>query len=335
MKPQNVINHILFVIDASGSMRGIRDETVKVFDAQVKHLAVRSQEMDQETRVTVYLFNHKTECVIYDKDVLRLPSLRDFYHPDGQTALIDATLQAVVELEETPTRYGDHSFLGFVITDGAENASQRKPSVLGEHIKRLPENWTLAVMVPDQIGVHEAKRFGFPSENIAVWDTTSKGGIEEAVRVIRESTDAYMTGRAQGLRGTRSLFQMNTGGLNKNAVRQLEKLTPQEYAILAVSREEEIRPFVERKMRLVYNKGCAFYQMTKAETIQSHKEICIRDRKTGDVYTGRNARDMLGIPHAEVRILPGAHSGYDVFVQSTSVNRKLVPGTSVLVRIIP
>lgn len=81
--------------------------------------------MDQETRVTVFQFDDVVECLVYDKDVLRLPSLRNIYGPArANTALIDATIKAVNELKETPERYGDHAFLCYVLTDGQENASR-------------------------------------------------------------------------------------------------------------------------------------------------------------------------------------------------------------------
>jgi Mg-chelatase subunit ChlD len=54
---KHLINHIVFVVDESGSMQLLSKDVVKVFDSQIQHLAQRSQELDQETRVSVYLFN--------------------------------------------------------------------------------------------------------------------------------------------------------------------------------------------------------------------------------------------------------------------------------------
>jgi hypothetical protein len=50
------------------------------------------------------------------------------------------------------------------------------------------------------------------------------------------------------------------------------------------------------------------------------------------VYMGEDARRMLGLPTSGVaKVRPGNHSSFDVFVQSTSLNRKLVRGTKLLV----
>lgn len=149
----NIINHIVFVVDKSGSMASLRDVVVKVFDKQIKYLAERSRVLDQETRVTVYCFDDTPECIIFDKDVLRLPSLAGLYKTSGRTALIDATLLAIDDLSKTHVKYGDHSFLLYVLTDGEENSSSNSRHSIQTVINSLPDNWTVAVLVPNQTGV--------------------------------------------------------------------------------------------------------------------------------------------------------------------------------------
>src|SRR5688572_3626524 len=145
---QNYINHIALVLDESLSMNSRREKVVQVADNQIKYLATRSEELDQETRVSVYTFNTQVRCLIYDKDVLRLPSLRGLYKPSGMTALIDATIKSQEDLAATAQLYGDHAFLTYVLTDGAENASRKKSTALKSKLESLPENWTVAVLVP-------------------------------------------------------------------------------------------------------------------------------------------------------------------------------------------
>lgn len=89
---QNYINHVALVLDASSSMSRLSGKVIEVADQQIAYLARRSRELDQETRVTVYVFANKVECVIYDKDVLRMPSLKQLYRVGGMTALLAATL---------------------------------------------------------------------------------------------------------------------------------------------------------------------------------------------------------------------------------------------------
>jgi hypothetical protein len=108
-------------------------------------------------------------------------------------------------------------------------------------------------------------------------------------------------------------------------------LKKNEYAIYSVGATAEIRTFVENQSGQVYVKGSAYYKLEKPETVQGYKEIAVRNRKTGKVYSGPNARQVLGLPSHDIRIAPGDHGDWDIFVQSTSVNRKLLQGTEVMV----
>lgn len=329
----NYINHIVFVLDASGSMLRVADDVIKVFDAQVAHLAQRSRELDQETRVTVYDFSYRSRirCLFYDKDVLRLPSLNGLYSVDGQTALVDATIKALEDLAKTPELYGDHAFLVYVLTDGEENDSLHRPSELKTHIAGLKDNWTVACFVPNVLGRHEAMMFGFPSANIAVWDATSAKGVEEAGRVVREATESFMNARSVGVRSMKSIFDMNLDKLSSSKMSgALDKLHPGRYRMFDVKRESVIAPFIERMTGCQYVSGTAYYQLMKKESIQPQKQIAILDKRDHAVYTGANARKMLGLPDLEVRVNPQGNPNFDVFVQSTSVNRKLLAGTKVL-----
>lgn len=327
----NYINHIVFVIDESGSMEGLTQKVVKVFDNQISHLAQRSKELDQETRVSVYLFNTSTRCIIYDKDVLRLPSLSSFYSPGGGTALLDATLKSIQDLEKTPELYGDHAFLVYVMTDGQETERRAGFPALSSKLKSLPDNWTIAVMVPSQDGVFEAKKHGFPANNIAVWSTDS-AGLERAGDEMKIATDSFMRSRATGLRGTKSLFSLDLSNLNSNVVKlTLDSLKSSEFMLIPVHKDSAIKVCVESWTQKPYTIGSAYYQLTKSETVQPYKQVCIQEKKTGKVYSGDKARQIIGLPNSTVKISAMNHPLYDIFLQSTSSNRKLVSGTKLIV----
>jgi hypothetical protein len=330
---QGFINHVVLVLDASSSMSQHTSSLIRVADEQVKYLARRSQELDQETRVTIYSFANTVECLVFDRDVLRLPSIATLYRPYGMTALIDATLKSMDDLAETPERYGDHSFLIYVLTDGQENRSRNAPGHLQNRLENLRENWTVAVLVPDQLGKREAQQFGFPRDNIAIWDTTSASGVSEAGETIRRATDTFMENRSKGVRGTRTLFSTGVDAVNPATVSGLQVLPETSYEILPVRYKSPIREYVDkwgRNHNYVLGKG--FYQLTKRETIQPQKAIAIREKSTGKVFFDQRARDILGLPQGvEVRVSPNTNPLYDVFIQSTSVNRNLVPDTDLLV----
>lgn len=88
LTPNRLINHLVFNIDSSGSMQSLTQDVIKVFDSQIKYWAERSEQLDQETRVTAYLFNDKTQCLVYDIDVLRLPSLASYYRAGGVVVIL-------------------------------------------------------------------------------------------------------------------------------------------------------------------------------------------------------------------------------------------------------
>lgn len=337
-KIENIINHIVLVLDASASMGMVASQLIKVADNQIEYLAQRSKELDQETRITVYTFgtygwtNPRIDCLVYDKDVLRMPSISALYRCEGRTPLIDATLVALHDLSQTPEKYGEHSFLVYVLTDGAENQSQNRPNALSTSINGLPDNWTIATFVPNQIGVSEAKRFGFPAQNIAVWDTTSRG-ISEVGDRIRQTTETFMTARDHAqktgttFRGTRSLFTLKDPSLTQ-IDQTLTPLHPGQYRLYPVVTAGRIDEFVESKTRRAYKLGEAYYQLSKRETIQPQKQIAILG--PSGVYIGAQARQLLGLPDEHVKVSPNDNPDYDIFVQSTSVNRKLMPNTKLL-----
>ena len=324
---QNLINHIALVVDRSGSMVG--KPVVQVFDKELEQLKQRSIDLNQETRISIYLFDDKVECLAFDMDVMRFKSLRDHYYVRGSTALIDAVVRVINEQDKLPEMYGDHAFLVYVLTDGEENKSQNSPSTLTSALRDLPENWTVACLVPNATGVHEAKKFGFNADSIAIWDTERKGGLEQAGKQFSSAMDGYMKMRASGIRSTKGLFTLDSTAIKKSVLKEIEST---QYSLFCVYRDTPIREFVTYWTRKDYRVGSAYYMPTKKVTIQDYKNVLVQNVKNGRVYEGSNLRELLGLPDATVDVDPGKHKDWRIFVQSTSVNRKLLQGTFVLVR---
>lgn len=335
MTVTDTINHVALVLDKSSSMGPHSKNLIKVADGLIKHLADQSVAMNQETRVSVYLFGYTVECVVFDKDVLRLPSIASLYRADGMTALVDGAHQAVLDLEKTAQMYGDHAFLVYVLTDGQENHSRTRPDTLRNKLQSLPENWTVAALVPDRSGQNYAQTYGFPQFNIAIWEANnSVTGIDDAMRTITTATNNYMTSRASGVRGTKNLFKIDSNVVSVNNLRSSDLKVSSNVKEIAVSSSQsglQIRDVVEAATGLPYRKGSAYYQLTKREKVQPNKLLAIREKKTGKVYAGDSARHVLGLPDGYVEVVPASIADYDVFIQSTSVNRKVVAGTKILV----
>ena len=331
MKIQNAINHVAFVLDASDSMRGIGRELIKVADKLIADLAELSTQLKQETRVTVYTFSNEVQCIIYDMDVLRLPSIAEFYRTVNMTALIDATVQAREELGQTATLYGDHAFLVYVLTDGQENVSRRSVGDLGRMFSTLPDNYTMACLVPNQTAKFTVVKYGFPQGNVQIWDASSEAGMREAGQVLSASTAAYMDARAQGMTNTKNLFSMGASTVNHKTVAKLQEITSS-ITVLPVRGAIAIRPFIEvQHAPMVFESGKYYFPLVKREKISKDKKILIRHKISGKVYGGPQARQLLGLPDNDVSVKPDFNDLYDVFVQSTSQNRLLVAGHALLI----
>lgn len=360
-------NNVFFVIDESGSMDDLSDAVVKVFDGQIAWLAKLSQDMDQETRVTVFTIGgHGVKCVTFDTDVLRLPSLKGNYVPGGGTPLLEGVWRAVEDLRKLPQMYGDHAFLGFAITDGDENQSQlpgvgvyHGPAGKADFMRKLfaglDDNWTVAALVPSVHGKVLAKNFGFPGGNITIWDATSVKGLEDAAQEMKAATRSFYEGRAAGTRSTNTLFA-NQVTQAQVAASNLKPVDPDAFMIIPVAlastsslgyvipkksitkknpngiKHVEIMPFIQETGR-TYVAGQAYYELVKSEKFEANKKVALIHRQTKKVYVGEEAKALIGLTGTSTRIRPNpvGKGDYDIFVQSTSVNRHLPLGTRVLI----
>lgn len=118
--------------------------------------------------------------------------------------------------------------------------------------------------------------------------------------------------------------------IDSNLSDDLKPVAPGRFQVMDVgSSPRVIKEFVQDH-NLIFQTGRGFYEFTKREEIQPNKEVVLRDKVTGDMYTGARAREMIGIPYGMRGNVSPSNLPYDVFVQSTSYNRKLMPNTRFL-----
>ncbi len=330
----SIINHICILLDASSSMSHLKSKVVEMTDKTIQHLKELSEKNEQETRISIFSFSGRGtfDCLIFDKDVFRLPSISGLYNTNGMTALIDATIKCVDDLKLTCQKYGQHSFLFYCITDGDENASLNTANALNKTLLSLPDNWTVAALVPNEDCKKAAITYGFIPTNVAVWNTSSKG-LEEVGDVLKTTTTNYMQARSTGARSLKDLFSLKIENLNTTNVKKaLKKLKPSDFAIFANTGKAavEIKPLIE-SFGGRYNKDDSYYQLVKIEHVQDYKKLALQEKTTGDVYVGKEVRAMLGLPENQlVKVAPVQHDQYNIFVQSTAQNRKIIPGSAAL-----
>jgi hypothetical protein len=102
------------------------------------------------------------------------------------------------------------------------------------------------------------------------------------------------------------------------------------FQVVRVDTDQPIKDLVE-SIGAEFERGRGFYEFTKRETIQAYKEIILMDNASGDMFEGKAARELLGLPaDAQIKMTPDFGKKWTVFVQSTSNNRKLIGGTKFL-----
>lgn len=330
-KIANKIVHAAIVLDASGSMVRLSSKVEEVADRLIRDLKTQSEELDLETRISVYTFSHshRINCLIFDKDVFRLPSIKGLYHADGQTALIDATIKSQHDLAATAQMYGEHSFITYVVTDGYENDSKNHPNTLHHLLTNQGANWSVACLVPDTNARDYAVNAGFAPGNILIWDATSAAGLEKAATQITRSTQNYMTSVSGGLTiDKNNVFGTGADKVNARTVQALTEITAGSFVVWDVTADERIDDFVRRNNKGIFNVGRGYYPLSKRETIQPNKDVLVMELATGKLYGGFDAvRQLLNLPKGvAVTVTPDANPDYKVYVKSTANNRKLLKG---------
>lgn len=330
VKP-TLINHIIFLIDSSGSM-GYHLEAVKrVFDSTLDSFK-QTQSPDQEMRISLYQFDTYVHRVIFDTNINDLNTSISF-KAGGMTALRDAIAISIKDHKNIKPKAGeDHTFLIYAITDGKDNAStvatvpQLKSMITG-----LDDSWTVASLVPSVTDSHHAKNAGIPGGNIQIWNTQSSNGFEEVGQAITSSYQTYSAARSTGVRSSKSIFSINTDNITKSDVKRALNEIRGDIHYYNGDSDISIKEFAEDVTGESYRKGAVFYEISKTEIVQASKEIAIVNKKDGKKYSGHDARDVLGLPKTETKMKPGDFGDWRIFIQSTSYTRKIKPGNSIFI----
>jgi hypothetical protein len=175
-----------------------------------------------------------------------------------------------------------------------------------------------------------SRSFGVPEGNILEWDQTDRG-FAVSTQATKEAFTQYYTDLKAGVKSTNK-FYTNMSNVSVADVKANLVDISSVINLWLTAQKESIRPFCERMSGKSFIKGAAFYQLTKTEPeVQDYKQIVIRDKVSGAVYGGHAARDMLGLPRSGMAyVKPGDHGQYDIYIQSTSINRVLPPGTQMI-----
>ena len=325
------------VRDHSASMRSLRNKAMEDYNKTLS-IVRSSLTPDHTAYISVVECGHKntnTAQLVEAINSLRETSDMTNYSTEGNgTPLWDSVGLIIENLEKIPVVESDNTaFLVMVTTDGEENASRKWTAAsLQRKMAQLQatDRWTFVFRVPVGYKRHLVS-MGIAEGNIMEWSQTEKDLIRAGDQTVT-GIQNYFSERSRGVTRSNTFYTDLTNVSKTDIVTNLDDVT-QEYFVSAVPYQRDkvaIKDFCVDTYG-EYTLGKAFYQLTKPETLQDRKEICIREKYTGRIFRGKQARVLLGLPtYGNIKLAPGNSGNYDIFVQSTSVNRKLVRDTFLL-----
>lgn len=335
-------NYLGISRDHSGSMGSIAHAAARDYNENIAAIKEAAIQFNQDTIVSVVkcgtgrnaqnLMESTNSSIVALKPIAE----RDYNTDGSSTPLFDSVGMLIETLEAVPDANDpDVSFLIMVITDGGDNSSRKwSAASLARKIADLQrtDRWTFTFRVP-----RGEKRglvgMGIPAGNIQEWEQTERG-LQQATQMTRAAVTSFYDGRSKGIKSSDKFYTDLSGVSSKTVAAKLVDVST-EVQFFTVANDTEgfaLREFCESKTGKPLLKGSAFYQLVKSEPkVQDYKQIAIRDKSNGKVFSGVEARNLLGLPHyGDVKLAPANHSHYDIFIQSTSVNRKLPVGTQVM-----
>lgn len=193
--------HVTFVLDSSGSMSKIRDDTIGGFNT---FLADQREEPGRAA-VTLYEFSDSVSQVYQGKPLGDAPELdAETYTPGGQTALNDAIATAVTEtdgyIEKQPAAVQPDTVVVVVLTDGKENASETPQDRVRELIEQYREehDWEFLFIGANQDAVLTATEMGIEADKSLDMAHSGEGTQAAYESTSRNISEARRSGEAGG-----------------------------------------------------------------------------------------------------------------------------------------
>ena len=188
------LTEIVFILDRSGSMAGLEDDTIGGFNGMIE----KQKQEQGDAYVSTILFDNYSEVVHDRVDIRNVPPMtRKEYYVRGCTALLDAVGKAIHHIgnvhkyareEDRPEK------TLFITTDGMENASREYTY---DRVRRMIEyekekyGWEFLFLGANIDATSEAARFGISEDRAANYHADREGtavvyeAMSEAVCSVR------------------------------------------------------------------------------------------------------------------------------------------------------
>lgn len=201
--------HYLLILDESGSMHSVRQQTLDGLNEQIQSInKLEKQYPGHKYFINILKFDDDFRDLIIDTPVskVRKFTLED-YVPNASTALRDAIGYGVTRLQgkiENKVSSGDAKALVIILTDGQENASRKySPEEIKGLITKLDatQSWTFTFIGANQDSVTTAGSYGIHASNVANY-MSSKGGTRTAFSAISGGMSNQASGYSLLVGGT-------------------------------------------------------------------------------------------------------------------------------------
>lgn len=189
--------HVTFVLDSSGSMAQIEDDTVGGFNSFLDD----QRDEDGSATVSLYDFNTSVERVYQGRAIEDAPGLDDTnYTPSGRTALHDAIVTAIEgtdsHLAALDAAVRPENVVFVVLTDGKENASETPQKTVQNQVayRREEFGWEFLFIGANQDAALTAEGMGMDSQKSLDMDHSGDGAEAAYQSASERITNARMEG---------------------------------------------------------------------------------------------------------------------------------------------
>lgn len=170
--------HITVILDRSGSMEKVKEDTIGGFNAFLNE----QKNLEGEATISIIQFDNEYEYIAKFKPIQEVEELNSStYKPRGMTALYDALGKAIKQTGKTLRNMKEEDrpekVVFVILTDGYENASKKYTA---DNIKDKIEhqqskyNWDFtyiganqdAILVGNSMGISKDKSLNFAADNV-------------------------------------------------------------------------------------------------------------------------------------------------------------------------
>lgn len=199
----NNTNHVVFILDESGSMGSVYDVTITSFNEYVENQKNDSMKTGIKTFISLYKFDGYNIKEVYNKkDVLETPKLdKNNYRPGGGTNLLDSIGTVMVntnkDLGDMPVNLRP-SLIFVILTDGEENTSKYYDN---DDIKKMVSKagdakWSFMFLGANINAFETGSKYGFTTHNsiqLSGSAASVAAGINSASEMTTRLRSAYST----------------------------------------------------------------------------------------------------------------------------------------------